>query len=197
MVDDFLQFAVWIIADEAAMIEHHQFAVLSRIGLPVRQSVDVRIAVVGKLCPGAAHQVGQFQVFCRRIRQIVLGAMEGIEAELQFMTVDGAVVQGRSPGEHIHIGGSLTAFGDGISRDDGLRAEEPVDAQQVLVREIGIGLGKGIDVCVCFVAKGGLERFLGLAQGHLLILVQALQFVEGGVDHLFVLFLSRCCRNGQ
>ena len=58
--------------------------------------------------------------------------MERVEAEFQFMTVNAAFVYWRAPGEHIHIGWRLSRFTDGVSGDDGLRTEQPVDAQQVL-----------------------------------------------------------------
>ena len=59
-VDDLLEVAIGIVANEAVVIEDHQLAILSVIGLPGGKSVDVRIAVMGELCPDTAHHVSQF-----------------------------------------------------------------------------------------------------------------------------------------
>ena len=61
-IDDLLKVAIGIMANEAVVIEDHQLAVLSGIGLPGGEARDIRIAVVGKLCPDAAHRVGQLQI---------------------------------------------------------------------------------------------------------------------------------------
>ena len=119
-------------ANATVVVEHHQFAILCGIRLPDGKRVNVGFAAVGKLRPDAAHLVSQQQVVGSRRGQVVLGTMEGVEAELQLVTVNGAVVQWRAPGEHIHIGRRLTLLRNRIGSDDGLGTEEPVDAQQVL-----------------------------------------------------------------
>ena len=102
-VDDLLEVAIGIVADETIVIEDHQLAVLSGIGFPGRKGRDVRIAVVGELCPDTAHHVGQLQVFCRRLGQLVGRVMEGVETELQLMTMHRAFVDRRAPSKEIHI----------------------------------------------------------------------------------------------
>ena len=102
-VDDLLEVAIGIVADETIVIEDHQLAVLSGIGFPGRKRRDVRIAGVGELRPNAAHHVGQLQVFCRRLGQLVGWVMEGVETELQLVAMHGAFVDRRAPGEHVHV----------------------------------------------------------------------------------------------
>ena len=92
-VDDVLEGTIGIVADAAVVVEDHHLAILCCIGLPSGELRDIGIAIVGKLRPDTAHQVGQSQIVFRRSWQVVLGAMQGVEAELQFVTVDGAVVQ--------------------------------------------------------------------------------------------------------
>ena len=58
-VDDFLQFAVGVVADEVCVIEDHDFAILGRIGMPDGKSVYLWVSCLGKLCPYAAHDVSQ------------------------------------------------------------------------------------------------------------------------------------------
>ena len=70
-IDDLLKVAIGIVANKAVVIEDHQLAVLGGIGLPGGEARDVRIAVVGELCPDAAHRISQFQVGCRRLRQLI------------------------------------------------------------------------------------------------------------------------------
>ena len=103
LVDNLRQPAVGVIANGTLVVEHHQFAILLAVRMPLGQSIDVRIAVVRKLCPHTAHRVGQTQVGLSRLRQLVGGMMKCVEAELQFVSVDAAFVDGRAPGEHIHI----------------------------------------------------------------------------------------------
>ena len=103
LVNDLFQAAVGIIANGTLVVEHHQLAILLGVRMPIGQAIDIRIAVVRKLCPHAAHRVGQTQVGLSRLRQLVGGMMKCVEAELQFVTVDAAFVDGRAPGEHVHV----------------------------------------------------------------------------------------------
>ena len=179
-VDDGLQLAVGIVADATLIVEHHHFTILGSIGLPGRQAVNIRTAVMSKLCPHATHSVCQFQVVCRGLGQLIGRVMQRVETELQFMTMHRALVDGRTPGEHIHIHVPTTRHG--IGGDKSLGAEEPVNAHQVLRCVIGIGLGESLDIGISLVAEGLLELFTGLVHRHRLVILQALQFVEGGAD---------------
>ena len=64
-------------------------------------------------------------------------------------------------GEHISIGVSLAMSSDGISRDECLGTEQPVDAHQVLSQQFfrteRIGFTEGTDVVVGLVAKRALQ----------------------------------------
>ena len=102
-IDDLLKVAIGIMANEAVVIENHQLAVLSGIGLPGGEARDIRIAVVGELCPDAAHRVGQLQISCRGLGQFVGRVMKSVETELQLMTMHGTLVDRRTPGEHVHV----------------------------------------------------------------------------------------------
>ena len=70
-IDDLLKVAIGIVANKAVVIEDHQLTIVCSIGFPSRDTVDIRIAVVGELCPDAAHRISQFQVGCRRLRQLI------------------------------------------------------------------------------------------------------------------------------
>ena len=85
-IDDFREFAIGIVANKTTMIKHHQLAILGGIGLPSGKPLDIWIAIVGKLGPGITHLIGKFQVSIARLGQVVLGAMEGIETELQLVS---------------------------------------------------------------------------------------------------------------
>jgi len=50
-VDDFLQWPVVVASGVACVVEEHDFAILSRIGMPLGKTFDVRVACVGELCP--------------------------------------------------------------------------------------------------------------------------------------------------
>ena len=48
-VDNLLKGAIGIVANEAVVIEDHQLTIVCSIGFPSRETVDIRIAVVGEL----------------------------------------------------------------------------------------------------------------------------------------------------
>ena len=50
-VDDFLQWPVVVASGVACVVEEHDFSILSRIGMPLGKTFDVRVACVGELCP--------------------------------------------------------------------------------------------------------------------------------------------------
>ena len=183
LVDDLGQLAVVVVAQLALVVEHHQLAVLLGVGLPLGQSLDVRVAGMGELCPHTAHHVGQLLVGLRRLGQVAAGAVQGVEAELQLLTVDAALADGRAPREHIHPRLCRTALADGVGGDDGLRTEQPVDAQQILRRVAGIGLGKGADVPVSIHAERAEQLAARLVLCHLVVVAQALQLVERRTNH--------------
>ena len=102
-VDDLLQVAVRIIADIAMMVEYHQFAALFCIWLPSRQAFNIGIARMGELRPRTAHHISQAKVVGSRLRHDVLGLMQTVEAETEFIAVNGTQTDGRTPSEHIHV----------------------------------------------------------------------------------------------
>ena len=142
------------------MVEDHQLTILSGIGLPGGKSVDVGIAIVGKLGPDTAHHIGQFQIGGCGLWQFVGGVMKGVETELQLVAMDGTVVNGGAPGEHIHVEGPFDPFdrlrdrlrSPGVGGDEGFGTEEPVDADEIL-RGVGrIGFGEGLDIGIGLVS---------------------------------------------
>ena len=116
-VDDLLEPTIGIVENAAIVVENHHLAVFGCVGLPKGQTGRIGIAIVCKLRPRAAHQVGQSQIGIGWFGQVVRGMMERVEAEHQLLAMDGTLVERRTPGEHIHIGGSLARLGDGIGRD--------------------------------------------------------------------------------
>ena len=87
LVDKLLQMSVGIAADQTFVVEHHHHPIFLGIGLPFRQSFDIGVACMRELCPCAAHEVSQFQVFRRGLWEFVFGVMQRIEAEFQFMSM--------------------------------------------------------------------------------------------------------------
>ena len=85
------------------MVKHHQFTILRGIRLPSRQAVNIGIARMSKLRPRTAHQIGQTQIVGSRLWHDVLGLVQAVEAETEFVAVDGAEADGRAPSEHIQI----------------------------------------------------------------------------------------------
>ena len=75
-------------ADKAAVVEHHQLAVLLGVGLPRRQTLDVGVARVCKLCPRAAHQVGQVQIVGRGLGYDVACLVQPVEAEAELVAMN-------------------------------------------------------------------------------------------------------------
>lgn len=92
LVDDFFQFAVWIVADVAVVVKNHGFSVRGGIRLPCRQFLNVGIARVSELCPCTAHQVGELEVGGCRSGYVAVGVVQAIEAEFEFCTMHGAFV---------------------------------------------------------------------------------------------------------
>ncbi len=86
-VDDLLERTVVIVTDAALVVEDHHLAILGCIGFPFRQALDVGIPGVCECGPYAAHEVGERQVFFGGVGQLVLGVVQRVEAELQFMSV--------------------------------------------------------------------------------------------------------------
>ena len=86
-VDELLQMSVGIAADQTFVVEHHHHPIFLRVGLPFWQSFDIGVACMRELCPCAAHEVSQFQVFRRGFREFVFGVMQRVEAEFQFMSM--------------------------------------------------------------------------------------------------------------
>ena len=91
-VDDAFQFAVRIVADEAMVVENHHFAIFACIRVPERQSYSIWVSCLCEVCPYAAHDVSEFQVFGRRIGEFVRRLVQSVEAELQFVSVNASVV---------------------------------------------------------------------------------------------------------
>ena len=86
-VDELLQMSVGIAADQTFVVEYHHYPIFLGIGLPFRQSFDIGVACMRELCPCAAHEVSQFQIFCRGFREFVFRVMQRVEAEFQFMSM--------------------------------------------------------------------------------------------------------------
>ena len=77
--------AVRVVAYSTLMVEVHDFPILGSIRLPLWQILYVGIARMSELCPDTTHDVRQSQILQARLRQFVLGKIERVEAELQFM----------------------------------------------------------------------------------------------------------------
>ena len=133
-------------------------------------------------CPTLAHHIGQPLVGGSGLGQLVLCVAQGVETELQFMTVYATVVHRRTPREHIHISLRRAMDGDVVCGDDGLRTEQPVDAQQVVWRMVGIGLAKSSDIGIGVIAEGLRQGVACLILGHRLLVGQPLQLIERGAD---------------
>ena len=61
--------------------------------------------------------------------------------------------------------------GKGIGRDECLWAEQPVDAQQVLWRVVGIGFGESVDLGIRFVTERLYELLPGIVECHFPVVV--------------------------
>ena len=109
--------------------------------------------------------------------------MQGVETELQLVTMYRALVYRRAPGKHIHIGRCLTTLGHGIGSNQCFGTEQPVDTQQILWHIVGMCLGKGGNISIGIIAKGSLQLLTSLILGHGLIVTQTLQLVKGGTNH--------------
>lgn len=181
-VDNLGETTVGIVADEAGVVEDHDFSVFLGVGVPGGEGGGIRVACLCELCPDGAHGFGELEVGGCGLGQVAAGVVEGVEAKLEFLAVDAAVGRWRAPCEHIHPCLGFAGGGYGVGGDEGLGTEEPVDAQQVLGCVVGVCFAECADVVVGLGAEGGSEFLTCLLHGDGLVVAQALQFVECGAD---------------
>jgi len=128
-VDDLGETTVGVVADEAGVVEDHDFSVFLGVGMPGGEGGGIRVACLCELCPDCAHGFGELEVGGCGLGQVAAGAVQGVEAKFEFLAVDAAVGRWRAPGEHIHPCLGFAGGGYGVGGDEGLGTEEPVDAQ--------------------------------------------------------------------
>ena len=101
-VDELLQVAVGVVADVAVVVEDKQLAILSCVGMPDGQAVNIRIARMRELRPYITHYVGQVLVLVRdRRAEVALRHTERVEAVVQLSAVHRAVRARRAAGVHV------------------------------------------------------------------------------------------------
>ena len=139
-IDDFLQLTVVVVVQSRlGASDFQEFAILLGIRLPSNEdgsAVGVGVAVVSEFRPNVTHRICPVFVGIKcRLRQLVAVVVHHIEAVFEFRTVGAAFIAAIvrfSNGVHIDIRIGLALATDGVSGDDGLGTEQPVDAQQVL-----------------------------------------------------------------